>query len=337
MSSEQPLPAQLLQLIVGRWVSTAIGVAARLALADALSEGPRSPEALAERVGADAPTLRRLLRALASVGVFAEDAEGCYRNTPLSEQLQTKDTSLRAFALMAAHPALTRAWDDLFESVRTGEPAFARVNGEPLFQYLETNADLGSAFNQAMTSRGAMELDAILERFDVRGAKTLVDVGGGHGLLVSRLLERDPALRAVLYDLPGVVAGAGALLAASGVASRVDVQPGSFFEHVPSGGDTYVLKRILHDWGDDDAKRILAQVHRAAASGSRLFVLDAVMAPGNAPDFAKLLDLQMLVFTTGGRERTRPEWEALLDATGFTLERVVDTKAPIAILEARRR
>lgn len=334
--AERPPPAALLQLIVGRWVSAAVGVAARLGVADELEPGPQAPEAIAASVGADVATLRRLLRALASVGVFAEDADGRYQNTPLSKQLQTGPTSLRSFAVMMGHPAVTAAWDDLLAAVRTGTSPFERVNGAPLFEYCQGDATLGDAFNAAMTARSAMEIDPILAAFDFAGPRTLVDVGGGHGLFLARVLACNPEQRGVLLDLPGVVAGAPPVLEAAGVAARVDVVAGDFFDGIPGGADGYVLKRILHDWSDDAAARLLRHVHAAAPVDARLFVLDAVIEPGNAPDFAKLLDLQMLVFTSGGRERTRAEWNALLSGAGFALEREISTAAPISILEARR-
>jgi DNA-binding transcriptional ArsR family regulator len=334
--AELPPPAALLELMIGRWVSDAIGVAARLGLADEVASGPRPAEEIAAAIDVDPPTLRRLLRALASAGVFAEHPDGRYGNTALSEQLRTGPTSLRSFALMVSDPAVTRAWDDLLASVRAGTSAFERVNGASLFTYFESHPALGDAFNAAMTARSAMELDGILACLDVASVRTLVDVGGGHGLFLARLLAQNPEQRGVLFDLPRVIAGAGRVIENAGIGSRVELVPGNFFEAVPRGADGYVLKRILHDWNDDDATRILRRIHAAAAPGARLFILDAVLAPGNAPDFAKLLDLQMLVFTSGGRERTRPEWDALLSAAGFALHRVIPTPAPIAILEAQK-
>lgn len=327
----------MLQLIVGRWISAAIGVAAELGVADHFTSGPRSVEEVAAAVGAHPPTLLRVLRALASVGVFAEEADGRYRNTPLSEQLRTGPGSLRAFSRMLAHPAVSKAWDDLLGSVLTGESAFERVNGAPLFDRCAVDPALGEAFHTAMTARSAMELDAILTGFDASDVRTLVDVGGGHGLFLAGVLERNPNQRGILFDLPEVVRGVGELPRDADGRARVEVVSGDFFGPIPAGADGYVLKRILHDWSDEDARRILRRVHAAAPIGARLFVLDAVIEPGNQPDFAKLLDLQMLVLLPGGRERTLPEWQALLGEEGFTLERVVPTAAPISILEARRR
>lgn len=338
MTSSAPPPAvAMLHLIVGRWVSAAVGVAAELRVADQFASGPRSVEDVAGALGAHPPTLLRVLRALASVGVFAEEPDGRYRNTALSEQLRSGPGSLRAFARLLGRPTVSKAWDDLLGSVVTGGSAFERVNGATLFDQCAADPALGEAFHTAMTARSAMELDAILAAFDARDVDTLVDVGGGHGLFLARVLERNPTQRGILFDLPEVVRGAGELPRDADGRPRVEVVPGDFFGTIPAGADGYVLKRILHDWSDEDARRILRRVHAAAPAGSRLFVLDAVIEAGNAPDFAKLLDLQMLVLLPGGRERTLPEWEAMLGEEGFALERVVPTAAPIAILEARRR
>ncbi len=328
--------AQLLNLITARWLSAGIAAAAELGVADALADSSKSIEELAPMTGADPSSLHRLLRALASVGVFAEDESHRFRNTPPSMLLRNGPTSLRAMALMTHKKAMTAAWDELVHSVRTGEPAFEHVHGANLFDYFERDPDLAQSFSDAMTARSSVEAQAVIAAVDFSAVSTLVDVGGGHGLLLASILAKNPLQRGILFDLPLVVKGAAPLLERLGVASRCEVAEGSFFEHVPPGADGYVLKHILHDWDDERCLSILKNIHRVARSDARLFVVDAVLAHGNAPHFAKLLDLQMLVSTPGGRERTRPEWDALFARGGFRVARIHETATPFSVLEATR-
>jgi O-methyltransferase/methyltransferase family protein len=326
----------MLQILSGRWVSGAVTVAAQLGVADELAAGPRTAEDIATAVGAHGPSLRRLLRALASVGIFAEDGEHRFANTPLSETLETGPGSVRALAKMLGDRPIALAWADVFHSVTTGESAFEKVHGTTLFDYFARDPDFARTFSDAMTARSAGEAQAVHAVFDFSGVDTLVDVGGGHGMLLAGVLAKNHAQCGVLFDLPSVVAGAGPILDRAGVASRCEVVGGNFFERVPLGADGYLLKHILHDWDDETCVRILRNIHAAARPGSRLFVLEAVIEPGNAPQVGKLLDLQMLVVTHGGRERTRGEWESLLRAGGYGLSRVVETPAMVSVIEALR-
>jgi hypothetical protein len=287
-------------------------------------------------VGAHADSLRRLLRALASIGIFAEDERGRFGNTPLSEMLRSGPGTMRAMALMSGERPMLRAWEELLHSVKTGESAFEKVYGMRVFEYFAQDPEFASVFDDAMTSRSAMESGAVTASFDFSGMATLVDVAGGQGMLLASVLAKNPAQRGILFDMPSAVANAKPILERAGVASRCEIVGGDFFKSVPAGGDGYLLKHILHDWNDDDCVRILKSIHAASKPRARLFVIEAVIEPGNAPHFAKLLDLQMLVLTHGGRERTKPEWRALLKAGGFSLERIVPTPAMVSILDASR-
>lgn len=324
----------MLQLLAGRWVTGALGAVAELAVADELAGGPKTPEEIAVRVGADPQALHRVLRALASMGVFIEDDQGRFANSALSETLRTGPETLRASARLAGSAPIERSWEEVLHAVRTGTSAFERVHGLPLFEFGGRNPAFGALFNAAMTARSSCEVKAIVDALDFAGVDTLVDVGGGQGLLLATVLARNPSQRGILLDLPTVVAKATPILAAAGVLSRCEIVGGNFFEAVPEGADGYVIKHVLHNWDDESAIRILKTIHTAARVGSRLFVLDAVITPGNEPHHAKLLDLQMLVLTRGGRQRTRPEWEKLFSAAGFALRRVVETATSLSILEA---
>lgn len=324
----------LLNLIVGSWVSQAIAVAARLGIADLLEDGPRAAAELARATGQNPDALYRLLRALAGVGIFAEDDAGLFELTPLADNLRSRaPASLRAYAVFVGDDCYWRAWGQLQHSVRTGECAFEQVFGLPLFDYLAQHRDLAEVFDAAMTSRGNVENRAIAAACEVPQG-TIVDVGGGRGSLLAALLRGNPRARGILFDRPHVIAGAAAPLREAGLQDRCQRVGGDFFERVPAGGDLYVLKKIIHDWDDDRARAILANCRAVMAGDSRLLLLEEVIKPGNAPAFGKLLDLQMLVQTPGGRERTGEQYRTLLGAAGLRLTRIAPTDCPLSLIEA---
>lgn len=334
--AELPPSAAVLRLVAGRWISAAISLVAKLGVADELASGPKTSEQIAQAVGANASAVRRVLRMLASVGVFTFDGENTFGITPLSDTLRNTPGSMRAMAMMIGERPMTRAWDELEHAVRTGEPAFTKVHGMHLFDFFAQDPGFAGIFNDAMTSRSSFEVEAVLAAFDFSSVGKLVDVAGGKGLLLASVLAKNPGQRGVLFDLPIVIEGASPILESKGVADRCELVGGSFFDRIPEGADGYMMKHILHDWNDEDSIRILRNIHAACKPSSRVFVLDAVIAPDNAPNFAKLLDVQMLVATPSGYERTLPEWEKLFAAGGFKLSRVVETRGPVAVLEGTR-
>jgi len=333
---EVPPASTVMQMVAGRWVSQTIGAAAELGIADALHDGPLTPTVLAARIGAHADSLYRLLRALASLGIFAEDADGRFHQTPLSATLRAGiPGSLRGWARYAGSRPAVLAWADLATSIRTGEPAFRRVFGKSFFEYFETAPAEAAAFDEAMHGISSTEIPAVLAAYDFGDCGTIVDVGGGDGTLLSAILQKHPTVRGIVYDLDHVVARTRERLAGTPLERRVVVEAGSFFDTVPGGGDTYLMKHILHDWADDACVRILRHCRRVIPPAGRLLVVDAVIAPGNDPGFEKLLDIEMIAVTEGGRERTEKEFAALFDAAGFRLQRVVATEAPARIVEGR--
>jgi len=330
-----PPPAVLMQMVMGRWVSQAIGAAAQVGLADQLPPGEtRSADALAAATSAHGPSVYRLLRALASVGIFAEGPAGSFTHTPLSALLRD-DTpgSLKPMALFMSTPEHVGAWIELQHSVRTGGCAFVKAHGQAPWDYLREHPALGEIFNNAMTSFSAMAAGAVVQAYDFSGIGTLADIGGGHGFLLGSILAARPEMRGILFDLPQVVEGAGPTLARFGVSERVTRQGGDFFASVPKA-DAYIIKHILHDWSDADSVRILSSVRAAAPAGARVLIVELVVEPRPGPDLAKLLDLEMLAVTTGGRERTEPEWNAVLTQAGLRLSRIVPTMSPHKVLEA---
>jgi hypothetical protein len=330
---DAPPQAALMQLMTGYWVSQGIYVAARLGLADLLADGPKTSRELAAATGTHAESLYRVLRMLASVGVFAEDGAGRFGLTPLAEPLTSGPGSLRAIVTHWGEEPSWKAWGALLESVKTGQTAFVLANGAEVFPYYATHPESARPFNEAMTEFSASVGAAVIEAYDFSEFRQIVDVGGGHGGLLTTILKANPQARGVVFDQPEVVAGAPAMIAAQGLQGRVEAAGGDFFASVPAGGDAYVMKHIIHDWDDERSIAILRNIRRAMADSGKLLLIESVVPPGNAPDFGKLVDVHMLVMT-GGRERTEAEHAALFAKAGFRLTRVVPTQSPVSVVEA---
>ena len=325
-------PVVLLKMMTGYWQAKALAVAAELGLADLLREGPRTTASLAEICDVDADSLHRLLRALASAGVFAQTEEGSFALTPMAELLRSdRLDSMRALARMYGSEQF-RAWGGLMDSVRDGAPAFDHVFGTSYFTYLAAHPDASSIFNDAMTGWTAQLADAVVAAYDFAGPGVVVDVGGGTGLLLATILKAAPALRGTLFELSHVAERAGAYLRAAPIGDRYSVVAGDFFEAVPGGGSFYILAQILHDWDDDHCGKILRNCRQAMSPGAKLLIIEQVIPPHNEPSLGKWLDLHMLVLL-GGRERTESGYASLLEAADLRLDRVIPTVAGASILE----
>jgi hypothetical protein len=323
------------RMITGYWTTQALYVAAKLGIADLLALGPRSARDLAEATEVDAPSLYRLLRALASLGVFADDGTGRFSLTPLAECLRSNVAgSQRALAIMSGEEQY-KAWGELLYSVQTGKTSFDKLYGMPVFDFLSRNTEQAKVFDAAMVGVHGRETAAMTDAYDFSGAAVLADIGGGNGSLLTTVLKQHPALRGILYDLPGVTERAKTTLRAAGVADRCQVIGGNFFESVPAGADAYLMRHIIHDWEDEKATKILRNVHRAMGAEGRLLVVEGVIPSGNDPCFGKLLDLMMLT-VPGGKERTQEEYQTLFQAGGFRLTRIVPTKAEVSVIEGRK-
>jgi C-methyltransferase len=327
-------PSSVLELLIGKWVAQAVSAAAELRIADELKDGPRPCAEVARAVGASEDALYRLLRALAAVQVVEELDGRRFALTDLGAQLRSDvPLSFAGYARLCGHDITWRPWGRLAESVRTARPAFEAVFGAAGFDYIATHPDAAAAFNDGMTAITSAETMAIVAAYDFGAFRTLVDVGGGHGLLLASALRATPGLRGILFDLPAGVDPTRALFRAEGVAERVEVVTASFFDGVPEGGDAYMMKHILHDWDDARALQILRNCRRALPAGGRLLTIEIVIGTANAGTLGSFLDLEMLVMTSGGRERTAEEYRALYEASGFRLERVVETMAPASVIE----
>jgi hypothetical protein len=332
---EQVSPARTIaQMLNGHLLTQSLYVAARLGLADLLAGQPLTADELAVRTATHAPSLYRLLRTLSSLGVFHEDGQEKFHLTPLAECLQKDhEDSQWALAMMIGEEPF-HAWGDLLYSVQTGGCAFQKAYGKPLFEFLGEHPEKARIFDAAMTSVHGRESAAMLDAYDLTGTSTFVDVGGGNGKTLIAVLNRYPSMQGVLFDLPHVVEAAAPHFQKAGLAARQRSVGGSFFTDIPTGGDVYLLRHIIHDWYDEQATQILHNCRRAMHEGAKLLVVESVILPGNEPAVGKMLDLAMMVLP-GGMERTEVQYRELLAAAGLRLERVVPTSADVRVIEAR--
>jgi ubiquinone/menaquinone biosynthesis C-methylase UbiE len=326
---------QLARMIGGACVSQMIYVAAKLDLATKLAAEPRSAEQLAEATHTHPRSLARLLRALASVGIFTEGPDGAFALTPIAEELRSDvPASQHAMAVMMGEEHYA-AYGELLYSVRTGCPAFDKVYGKPVFDYLGEHPEQAKIFDAAMTSVHGRETGVMVAAYDFSKVGVLMDVGGGNGSMLTGVLQANPKLQGILFDLPHVVARARAGIEAAGVADRCRIMEGSFFESIPEGADAYMMRHIIHDWNDERSVTILRNVGRAIKPGGKLLVIEGVVKPGNDESFTKLLDITMLTLP-GGQERTEEEYRWLYEQTGFKLTRIVPTTGEVSIIEGEK-
>ena len=333
-TDEIPVQAQMLQFITNFWTSRAVYIAAKLGIADLLKSGPKTVEELAQATETDASSLYRIMRALTSVGVFKNGTDRVFALTPMSEVLVTDAPgSVRWFLISELGQEHYPAWGNLMHSVKTGEIAFDGFFGMDIWKYFAQNPEDAGVFNDSMSGMTAAANEAILSLYDFSKFKTVVDIGGGHGGLITTILKANPEAKGILFDSPQVVGGAKPKLEQAGVADRCEVVPGDFFAAVPAGGDAYVMKWIIHDWEDEKAITILKNVRAQIQPEGRLIIVDCIVPEGDEPHFAKTFDLNMMVMT-GGKERTAAEFEKLVSAAGFKLLQVIPTELPTGIVVA---
>ena len=328
----QSTQALMMQLVNGYIVSQALRTVAEFEIADRLSDGPKTADELAALSGANAGALHRVLRALSSIGIF-EAREGRYHLTPLAEHLRKDSPESVWPAAVVLCNELYKVAHDLPTSVRTGEGGFTRVYGMDFFEYLSQNPSRGAHFDSMMASLHGPETAAIVAAYDFSQMSRLVDVGGGNGDVLRAVLAANPNLQGVLFDLPEVTRRARVRLANDPVAGRVTFASGDFFKSVFAGGDGYVLRHIIHDWGDAESVQILDRCRNAMGPGTRLLVMEEVIPEGNGPSPAKWLDVAFLTVWSG-RERTEDDYRQLLRRAGFRLNRVIPTRTLLSIIEA---
>jgi hypothetical protein len=335
-SIELRLPqARLMEMATAHWVSRCLHTAAQIGLADHLSGTPKTADELAVSTGTHEPSLYRLLRTLAGLGVFAEDDAHRFSLTPLGEALRSGTPgSVRSAVLTLAGEVFTKSLDQLCYSVQTGKTGFEKVFGAPLFAWLADHPANASMFSETMVGIHGDEPAAVAAAYDFSRFDTIVDVGGATGNLLTAILNSHDKPQGMLFDLPHVVGDAPPFIQGHGLKDRITIKAGTFFEDVPSDGDAYLLSHIIHDWNEDECMAILGNCRRAMKPTSRLLIIETVLPTGNDPHPGKMLDMIMLSIA-GGRERTEPEYRALLDKAGFRLERIVPTESAVSIVEAR--
>ncbi len=324
---------KLRTLITSYWRTQAIYVAAKLGLADHVAAGLKTAEQLAAATGTHAPSLYRLLRALASAGIFAEQPDRSFQLTPMADCLRSDHgSSLRSLATMLGEEHYV-CYGRLIDGIRTGEIVFDKIYGAPIFDYLSQHPEQARTFDEAMVGVHGAETAAMLSAYDFSAFGTLADVGGGNGSLLSAVLAKYPKLKGMLVDRPDVIPRARERLTAAGVIDRCQLIGGDFFRAIPPGADAYLMRHIIHDWDDPKSTLILKNIRQVLPAHGRVLLVEGIVEPGNAPSFVKSLDLTMLLMP-GGQERTAAEYERLFKGAGLRLERIVPTPSDISVIEA---
>ena len=326
--------AVLIRMTHGYCEAKALQVAAELGIADLIAENSETADQLSQIVGVHSDSLYRLLRALASLGIFKEISDSHFENTPLSEAIRADvPGSVRDLVIMRPLDGFLLAWNKLMDVVRTGKPSFKDVNGCEQWEYFRRHPDMGERFNKGIVTRTSQVTSVLLKSYDFSQFKTLIDIGGGLGTVLASILNKFPHLHGCLYEQSSVIEGAKSFLEAQGVISRCNLISGNFFESVPRDFDAYLIKSIMHDWDDEKALAILKNCRASISKNGKLLIIDAVIGKDNAPNPAKWNDLMMMV-VYGSRERTEQEFQNLLRASDFELKKVIALPLPDALIEA---
>jgi O-methyltransferase domain/Dimerisation domain len=334
-ASAPPSPqAQLMQMSLGYAVPFLLRAAAQLCLADHLADGPRTADQLAAATNANASALYRLLRTLASIGLFSEDSAHRFSNTPLAEPLRSNiPGSVRTSVLSITGDIFITPWSKLLYSVQTGQSCFDHYFGMPFFDYLTGKPEEAAMFSELLIGINAPDAPSVAAAYDFAPYAHIADIGGATGHILATILAKHPGPRGTIFDLAHNQSAAAELLQSRKMADRITFTAGSFFESVPTGCDLYLLSHVLHDWSEQQCLTILANCHRAMAPTSRLLIVEQVLPEGNAFHPGKMLDMTMLALTPG-QERTESEYRALLEKASFKLTRIIPTTAAISIVEA---
>jgi hypothetical protein len=330
------LAGKLRQIIGSKWMTQATYVAAELRIPDLLATGPKSVDELARATECHAPSLRRLMRALVTLDLCKEREDGTFELTPMGSLLRSDvENSVHSWAIWGGKYAWP-TWGNLLYSVKTGESARKLLTGAEGFEHLERDPEAAAVFNRAMVQLTRLVSREVARSYDFSGMKRIVDVGGGHGELLSKILVAYPQMCGVLFDLPHAIETARQHLEQAGVAERCELVAGSFFESVPGGADAYLLKSVIHDWNDERSTAILKTCREAMAQEAKLLLVERIVPERMevSPLHQSLVqaDLNMLV-GPGGRERNESEFRSLLSSAGFRLTRIIPTGANSGVLE----
>jgi hypothetical protein len=330
---DQTLSLQMMQMITGGIVAQCVGVAAELGIADLLADKPQTTAQLAAVTKVESDKLYRLLRFLASLGIFQLSTDGNWSLTPLAGVLRSDVAgSVRAGARMMGRTS--RVTPHLLKNIRTGQSAYSLTFGKTLFEDLGAKPEDAAIFDAAMTSFHGGETTAVLDAYNYDGVSTLADIGCGNGDVMATTLQRYPAMRGILFDQAHVMERTAIAVKAAGVADRCTLQSGSFFESVAPGADCYSMRHILHDWSDELCIRILGNIRKVIPASGRLLILETVVPDGNEPSPSKLFDILMMMYPDG-MERSEAQFQSLFAASGFRLAGITPTKSPVSVIEAR--
>jgi len=334
---EAAAASRLMEMTIDHWRGELLLQAAEMSLADKFDgDNPRTAKDLAGEYGMRHRELYRFLRALTGIGLLSFAGKDSFRLTDLGQAIRTGAPGAARSAVIALVGDMVKpAWKDFDHGLMTGDPGFEKAHGQSLFEYLQKNPGMATFFSETMVGFHGREPPAVAEAYDFSGIGSLVDVGGASGNMLGHVLSRHPGVKGVLYDLPHVVADAPALLASHGVADRVSIEGGSFFDSVPKGHDAYLLSHIIHDWDDGENATILKNVREAMNPGGKLLIVEMVLPEGDAPHMGKMLDMMMML-VPGGEERTAAEYAELLEPNGFRVTRVVPTDSAVSVVEAVR-
>ncbi len=335
MQPEAPPPhIQLIQMGTGYWLSRILYYTAKIGLADMLADGPKSAEELAPATGAHAKSLGRMMRTLASVGVLSDEGDGKYGLTPLGEALRDGAPGAARYGILAMSGDWAwKMWEHFEHSMKTGESASFEAHGMGAFDAIARDPELASHFSGAMVCFHGEEPPKVAEAYDFSQFETIADIGGASGNLLGTILARHEGPNGILFDLPHVVGDAPALLEEKGVADRVTIESGSFFDSVPAGADAYIMSHVIHDWSEEQCLTILGNCRDAMKADSKLLLVEMVLPEGDAPHPGKILDMVMLVMP-GGEERTAAQYDDLLAKAGLRMTNVIPTASPVSIVEA---
>lgn len=326
-------------MLGGFRVARSIYVAAEFGVADVLADGPKSIDELAQATGTHGPSLYRVLRALASLGIFAEDETGRFSLTPPAEYLQTNHPeSVRDSVKLFGEEWHWQVWGNLLHSVETGEPAFDHLNGKGFYEFYNENPEFARTSSESKTRMAGRASTSLLTNYNFSSIGKVVDIGvaAGFGSTLLSLLKANPTMKGVLYDFPAVIEGAKPLFEEAGLTDRCELIAGNCVESVPTGGDAYILMFVVHNWDDERAIKILKNCHEAMAEDGKLLLVEMIMPKGNDPFVGKVVDLESLLITPGGYERTEAQYRSLLEAAGFKVTNIIPTQTANSVIEAVR-
>ncbi|MCK5169430.1 MAG: methyltransferase domain-containing protein [Bacteroidales bacterium] len=336
--SRQLTPANvtIIEMVQGFYVTRAIGVAADLNLAEYLKNDEKSIIELAKLTKAHKESLYRLMRMLVSQGIFIEKKNHVFANNRLSRTMLDQQNSMRHMIIHQVNSINWNMFEELDYVVKTGKNAAQKVLGMDVFEYLEKNPDRNEIYNQAMTNSSTMLSYAILSEYNFSKAKNIIDIGGGQGILLSMILHKYPKISGAIFDLPHVVEGAKEIANQFKVSDRLDTISGNFFENIPAGSDMYFLKSIIHNLSDEQCIKLLKDIKTILPENGKILIFEPIIENNNRYSFAKLYDIQMLVGRSGGKERTRKEFEEIIQQSGLKLNRIIQTAAPFSIIEVKK-